>query len=95
MRGKAWTELHTKAVQDAAASGLLPDGRVATQARLAKLLGFSRSAITRHLGDLGLTLPLAVEVMREAGRRGGRSGSYRRRVRVAVDMLAKGKGLRP
>jgi len=88
-RGKVWTDEDTAALELAASTGKLADGRLATQERLALALGFTRWTIQRRLKLAGLTLASGVEVMREAGRRGGCRSQYRRRLNQVLAMLGK------
>lgn len=88
-RGKIWTDDDTAALERAAKSGKLDDGRPATQGRLALVLGFSQWTVHRHLKRLGLSLAGSVEVMREAGGRGGRNTQYSRRLDRVLAMLGK------
>lgn len=67
---------HVAALQDAAASGELPDGRIATQERLAGLLGFSRRTIAEHCLLQGLQFPRSRELMSQGGQR----SAYQRRL---------------
>lgn len=78
---KRWTVDDTAILDRACLTGRLPDGRIATQERLALALGFSRQTIVKRLE--GRRLPLCNEVMRE----GGRSSAYQRAVRRAITIL--------
>lgn len=65
-------------LDQACETGRLPDGRIATQERLALYLNFSRQTIVNNLA--GRKLPLHVELKREGGSRGGISAKYRRQL---------------
>lgn len=73
---KRWCDADTEALEAAANRGTLPDGRIATQERLALWLGFSRRTIAARCCDLGLTMPRSTELMSA----GGRVSGYKRRV---------------
>lgn len=80
-RIKSWTSEDNTVLEQACETGRLPDGRVATQMRLAILLGFSRQTIIKYLA--GRRLPLCNELMRE----GGRNSAYGRAVRRVATIL--------
>lgn len=83
---KRWSTDDTAMLQGVAATGELPDGRVATQERLAALLGFTRRTIAEHCRLMGLQLPRSRERMSE----GGRNSAYRRQlIRLRVISMAK------
>lgn len=82
---KRWTADDTAALEAACTTGRLPDGRIATQIRLALYLGFHRNTIVGKLA--GRRLPLCNALMSE----GGRKSAYQRRVARVEAMRYKGQ----
>lgn len=67
MGAHCWTSTATAVLDRACETGELPDGRIATQQRLACLLGFTRQTICARLG--GRKLSKSIELKREGGLR--------------------------
>lgn len=85
---KSWTPAAELALCTACETGDMPDGRIATQERLAELLGFSRQTIVSRLG--GRKLMKSVELKREGGGKGGRSSAYKRAMARAATIRQNG-----
>lgn len=85
---KRWTTEDQAVLDDACRTGRLPDGRGASQNRLALYLGFSRQTIVNRL--CGRQLPLRCEAMSDGARR----SAYVRAVKRALVMLQQGKKVR-
>lgn len=81
---KRWKPEHQAVLDHACVTGKLPDGRGASQNRLARLLGFSRQTIVVRLN--GRQLPRHFEAMRD----GARSSAYVRAVKRVLAMLRPG-----
>lgn len=79
---KRWSADDAVTLEAACTTGRLPDGRIATQMRLALFLGFSRQCIVGKLQ--GRRLPLCNEVMRENARAFNGNG-WRSRVAKRVE----------
>jgi hypothetical protein len=73
---KRWTADDTATLEAACATGRLPDGRIATQIRLALYLGFHRNTIVGKLA--GRRLPLCNALMSEGGIRSARQRAMAR-----------------
>lgn len=89
MATKRWSDRDQAALDQALATGRLPDpdNRIATQARLAQFLGFSRQTIASHLG--GRRLPLHAVLKREGGSRGGFSKAHRQALARTATIKAR------
>lgn len=85
---KNWSDDDTFALEEAARTGRLADGRIASQERIALALGFSRRTVTQHCLLLGLRLPLSRELMRQGGKV---SALPRRMARLQAIAQAKGR----
>jgi hypothetical protein len=85
---KRWTEDDQRVLDEACRTGLLPDGRPASQNRLALYLNFSREWIRQKLD--GRQLPMHYRAMQD----GARNSAYVRAVRRAVTMLQQSKKVR-
>lgn len=84
MNGR-WTSTADAVLDQACETGELPDGRIATQERLACTLGFSRQTICAKLG--GRQLSKSIELKRE----GGLSSAHRRAMIRAQTMRQSSK----
>lgn len=82
VRIKRWRAEDNAVLEEALRTGYLPDGRIATQQRLADHLGFCRLTVVNKLD--GRQLPRAREINAEAGRRGGLECYRRRLARVEM-----------
>lgn len=85
---KNWSDDDTFALEEAARTGRLADGRVASQERIALALECSRRTVAKRCLMLGLRLPLSGELMRQ----GGKVSALRRRMaRPQTTAQAKGR----
>jgi hypothetical protein len=75
---KRWTPEDNAVLEEALKTGYLPDGRIATQVRLALYLGFSRMTIVNKLQYR--QFPLHTELKSQGGQRGGLSTAHRKRL---------------